>query len=124
MDNFNFFASEDVTIVRSEYTGQQDRGGNDVPTITNIPSTAIVHVGQALNATSLVSETNILGTVFDSQITLIFPEKTVIKEGDQFKVRSTLWEIDGEPFDFYPEITNRFIPQPVIVKIKQRKGNV
>ena len=124
MEFLTFFTGEEVTIVRSEYTGIKNRAGNQVPTETRIVTTAIIHIGKALNETSMMNVTNEYQTVQDNNITLIFPEDTVIKEDDKFIVRQTVWKINGRQQDFYPEINKRFIPKPVIVKIRQRKGDV
>lgn len=122
--DLTFFTGEEVIIVRSEYTGNKNRAGNEIPTETRIPTSAIIHIGKAMNETSMVTEINDYQTVQDNNITLIFPEGTEIKADDKFIVRQTLWEINGRQLDFYPDITKRFIPQPVIVKIRQRKGDV
>jgi hypothetical protein len=109
----DFFQGEEVIIVSTGPSGEVDEWGNDKETETQRTVTAIVRFIQT-NAT-----TNAYQTVADTEVSLLFPEGTVIDKDDTFIVRGTNWEQDGSVSNMFPEIRGRFIPMPVVVRIKR-----
>lgn len=118
----SFFRGEDITVISKGYGSETDEWGNSIPVQSSRVISGIIRLQSTIgNPDSIV---NAYQTVMDTQVSVVLEEGTEILEDDVFIVRGGLWEQDGTPNNLFPEIENRFIPNPVIIKIKQRKGDM
>ena len=114
----SFFRGEDITILRKTFIAEDNDWGLPVATVTEIEAQAVVAFR------SSTREENIEEEAFSTDLKLIFSEGTVIYPDDVFIVRGTLWVKDGESLQPQNIFGRKFMETPVVVNIKQHKGNV
>lgn len=117
----DFFRGENVVILRKTFIEDTDENGWGLPahTTQQFEVEAIV----AFRNTTKIN--NIEEEAINTELKLIFDQGTVIFPEDIFVVRGTLWEKDGESLQPNPQtFVDKWLEMPVIVNIKQYKGNV
>lgn len=114
----SFFRGETITILRKTFINVFDDWGLPKTNVEEIEINAVV----AFRNSSLVED--IEANAFDTEMKLIFSEGTTIYPEDIFIVRDTLWVKDGESLQPQNIFKRKLMEPPVVVNIKQFKGNV
>lgn len=114
-----FFRGEDVQIIRRSYKETYDDFGIQEEVLTLVESEAVVGFRTTKTNESLQA------IVEETEMRLFFPEGTIIFPDDTFVVRGSFWEKDGSSIELNrsPFSTPLIHSLPVIVEIKQVKGN-
>lgn len=114
-----FFRGENVQIIRRSYKETYDDFGVQEEVLTLVEAEAVV--GFRTTKTDI----KVQAVVEDTEMRLFFPEGTLIFPDDTFVVRGSFWEKDGSSIELNrsPFSTPLIHSLPVIVEIKQVKGN-
>lgn len=118
--DLRFFEGEPVIVKRKTYTGEYDPDtGEPQASVTETPVEALLYFRQSNGKVTPYE------VAYDSELSVIFPYGTVLREDDIFVIRGTEWESDG----IVVPITNqkqydRFLKPPTVMTMKQHKGNV
>ena len=106
--------TETVTIVRRTL-GTVDDYGNPTETTSLIAVTGCLVGFGTTNEPVLVDTTPV-----DSQVSIYFPEGTVIEANDSFVMRGESWVKDGRPMDWISPFQSQQVG--VVVNVRQQRG--
>lgn len=118
--DLRFFKGEPITVKRKTYTGEKNPNtGESIAVETELTLEGLLYFRKSDGSVTPYE------VGYDTKMSVIFPNGTVVLNTDIFSIRGELWESDGigQPISQQHQY-DRFLKPPVVMTLRQHKGNV